>query len=216
MRDYPSCLEAFVIVCYTLSMSEDTGKIKWHQGFYGGLELELAPYRDGLQFEQEHQLGKEPSRIDILIIKKDESLKIPKGVGAIFRKYNIVEYKSPEDSLTIDGFYKTLGYAFLYKGLGKTVDAVPAGELTVSMFCDAYPRELFSKLEGQGLKTKEVHPGIFYVSGMASIPIQVVVSGRPGFDSVVLKALSTKAQKEDIQTLTFLKIYPCNRSICHF
>ena len=42
-----------------------------------------------------------------------------------------MEFKNPNDALTIDDFFKTFAYACLYKGLGKTVDAIPAREVTV-------------------------------------------------------------------------------------
>ena len=47
------------------------------------------------------------------------------------RKYNIIEYKSSKDELNIDDYYKTVGYACLYKGYGENVDIIPADELTV-------------------------------------------------------------------------------------
>ena len=47
------------------------------------------------------------------------------------RKYNIIEYKSSKDELIIDDYYKTVGYACLYKGYGENVDIIPADELTV-------------------------------------------------------------------------------------
>lgn len=50
------------------------------------------------------------------------------------KKYNAIEYKSPEDSMTIDAFYKTVGYACLYKGYGKTVNEISLSELTVFLF----------------------------------------------------------------------------------
>ena len=47
------------------------------------------------------------------------------------RKYNIIEYKSYKDELNIDDYYKTVGYASLYKGYRENVDIIPADELTV-------------------------------------------------------------------------------------
>ena len=38
--------------------------------------------------------------------------------------------------------FKTLGYAYLYKGLGKRVNEIPLEELTVSIFRATKPREL--------------------------------------------------------------------------
>ncbi len=37
------------------------------------------------------------------------------NIGRIFRKYNIIEYKSPVDYLGIDDFYKVYGYLGFYK-----------------------------------------------------------------------------------------------------
>lgn len=55
----------------------------------------------------------------------------------------MIEYKSPEDALTIDDFYKTVGYACLYKGYGERVDAVPINELTVSISEQSDQRKCF-------------------------------------------------------------------------
>lgn len=41
-------------------------------------------------------------QIDVVIIKKCNEDAIHKNIGRIFRKYNIVEYKSPTDYLSID------------------------------------------------------------------------------------------------------------------
>ena len=60
------------------------------------------------------------------------------------RTYNVIEYKSPEDALTIDDYYKTVGYAYLYKGYGKHVDAVPIDELTVFIFRATRPEKEFA------------------------------------------------------------------------
>ena len=39
-------------------------------------------------------------------IKKNVDEPIEKNIGRIFRKHNIVEYKSPTDYLSVDDFYK--------------------------------------------------------------------------------------------------------------
>ena len=49
---------------------------------------------------------------DLLVIKKETSKPIKNEIGTIFRKYNIVEYKSPRDKLDIDVVYKTIVYAY--------------------------------------------------------------------------------------------------------
>ena len=67
-------------------------------------------------------------------------------IGKIFRRHNVIEYKSPDDGMTIDDFFKTMGYAYLYKGLGEKVDQILLEEVTVSLFRAAMPKQLMSRL----------------------------------------------------------------------
>ena len=71
-----------------------------------------------------------------------------------------LEYKNPDDALTIDDYYKTVGYACLYKGLGESVDQIPADELTISIFRESCPREMFKTMKKIGLEIEERYPGI--------------------------------------------------------
>ncbi len=89
--------------------------LQWHPAVYAGFQVELEEEAERLEFENEHQLGTKPLEIDMLIIKKDADPPIRKNIGQIFRRYNLIEYKSPGDYLSIDDFYKVYAYACLYK-----------------------------------------------------------------------------------------------------
>ena len=175
-------------------------KIQWHPAFYGAAELEFRENKEDLIFEREYNLSKEPIRTDLLIIKKATEAKIRNEIGEIFRTYNVIEYKSPEDGLTIDDYFKTIGYACLYKGLGETVNQIPAEQLTVSLVRDAYPAELMSELTGMGLEVNRIHSGIYYVTGNVQFPTQIVVTSR--LDSELhrwLKALTIRLSRVDAE-----------------
>ena len=176
----------------------ETGKIEYHYGFYGAVHAEYEPAHVQMEYLQEHELGDEPVRMDMLIIKHDTAeLKDP--IGSFFRTHNVLEYKSPEDSLSIDDFYKTLGYALLYKGMGKRVNEIPLEELTASIFRHAFPRELFRALQLSGLSVTEAYPGIYRVWGAVNVPVQVVVTSRlPEGEYSAFKVLAKGAAKEDI------------------
>ena len=58
-------------------------EIKWHPAFYGGIELELRKYREWLEFEEEHELSKEPLHMDMLIIKKVSDIFIDNPIAHI-------------------------------------------------------------------------------------------------------------------------------------
>ena len=83
----------------------------WHPAFFEAIQMELDEYRHALQFTHEHQLTTEPLKIDVVIIKKTGDIPIKKNIAAIFRKVNILEYKSPDISVTVKDFYHVYGYA---------------------------------------------------------------------------------------------------------
>ena len=181
-------------------MSEEVTSIKWHPGFCSAMELEFSQYRDYLDFSREFQLSKEPLRINLLMIKKLKDTVIDIDIGKIFRTYNIIEYKSPKDGLTIDDYIKTVGYAYLYKGLGATVDAVPLSELTATIVRDTEPTELFKKIQIEGGSIEEKYPGVYYITGVVTIPTQFILTSSLSRNfHTCLRVLSNKASEDDIK-----------------
>ncbi len=180
-------------------MNEESGKIEYHYGFYAATHAEYHAFREALDFLQEQELGIKPVKLDMLIIRQDEPNPLKDPIGKFFRKYNILEYKSPEDGLTIDDFYKVQAYACLYKSMGKTVDEIPGGALTVSIFRHKLPRKMFEALERTGLEVAEDHPGVFHIRGPLTVPAQVIVtSGLPAGEYTAFKLLAKDATREDI------------------
>ena len=188
-------------------MSQDTaGKVssrkgksrsKWHPAFCAAAELELRDNREDLSFNREYNLSKEPLQIDLLVIKKPPHVKIKNEIGHLFRQHNVVEYKSPKDSLNIDDFYKTLAYAFLYKSLAKGVDGIPVSQLTLSLVRQGYPREMVKKLEAEGMQIQRQYPGIYYVEG-APIPAQIIATNELDAENHrSLRVLTSKLSEAD-------------------
>lgn len=160
--------------------AKENAVLQWHPGFYAGLQIELAEEAHHLSFENEHQLGTKPKEIDVLVIKKDSNVAIKKNIGRIFRKHNIIEYKSPEDYLSIDDFYKVYGYACFYKADVKKVNEIKVKEITISFVTKRYPGKVMKHLEKErNLKVQRVEKGIYYVDvGGNCFPIQFVVTSQ--------------------------------------
>ena len=181
-------------------MAEEVTTIKWHPGFCSAMELEFLRYKDLLDFNREFPLSKEPLRIDLLMIKKIKDVVLDIDIGRLFKTYNIIEYKSPKDGLTIDDYIKTVGYAYLYKGLGATVDAVPLSELTATIVRNTEPTELFKKIQSEGGSIEEKYPGVYYITGVVAIPTQFILTSSLSKDfHVCLRVLSNKASEDDIK-----------------
>ncbi|MDR1128853.1 MAG: hypothetical protein LBL20_06035 [Treponema sp.] len=164
-----------------------TASIPWHPAFIQAIKLELEPYRDVLEFIAECQLTSEPLEIDVVIIKKAPDLVIEKNIARIFRKINLLEFKSPDDYFSVYDFYKVLSYAFLYAALNKT----PIEDLTLSIIEARHPRKLFKYLgeQWQG-ETIETAPGIYQITGYP-LPIQALETKRLPFEeNLWLKGLT--------------------------
>ncbi|MBQ8666121.1 MAG: hypothetical protein IJ526_04585 [Lachnospiraceae bacterium] len=175
-------------------------KNHWHPAFCGATEWELKQNRDDLTFEPEHLLSKEPLRMDMLIIKKSPNAVIQNEIGKIFRQHNVVEFKGSGDSLNIDDYHKVIGYACLYKSLGKHVNEIPADEVTVTIMREAYPKELFGVLKKSKIDIKEQYPGIYYLTGNVMFRTQIIVTRRLGDKHAGLKILSEKAKEADVRS----------------
>lgn len=140
--------------------------LQWHPAFFAGLQIELSAEKEKVSFESEHQLGTKPMLIDVLIVKKNSDEPMEKNIGRIFRKYNIVEYKSPKDYLSIDDFYKVYGYACFYKADVTSVDSLKVDEITLTFVCKGYPRNLIQHLtEVRGFEVELFESGIYYIKG---------------------------------------------------
>ena len=151
-------------------------KIQWHPAFVAAMNLELREDRENLIFQKEHNLNTKPLSIDLLIIQKSSSAAVSNEIGRLFRGHNIMEYKSPGDSLDIDVYYKTMAYAALYKSNGDTVNAIKADDITISLVWDAKPLKLFQHFRAQGCSITEPYSGIYYIEGSIPFPAQVLVT----------------------------------------
>ena len=162
-------------------MAEETNgkkKLQWHAAFFAEIQIELAEDADKLLFENEHQLSTKPMSIDVLIIKKVKDEPIKKNIGRIFLGHNIIEYKSLDDYLSIDDFYKVVGYACIYKADVQNTDSIKGNDITVTFVCRKYPVKMMKHLqEDYGYGLEEIFGGIYYISG-GMFPMQLVVTSK--------------------------------------
>ena len=193
-----------------------TTNVDWHSGFYGAIGLEFIENDDDITLIDEHRLNHQPIRIDLLVVKKNREIQIANELGTAFRGHNIMEYKSEDDTLSIDTVFKANAYASLYKAYGKHVDDIKANDITVTLCRIAYPRDTFKSLKNHGYTIEQIHQGIYMITGNFLFPTQIVVMKQldsklhfwlsnlrknipePIFRDVIIKihAFNTKQEKE--------------------
>ncbi|MDR0561257.1 MAG: hypothetical protein LBG73_01035 [Spirochaetaceae bacterium] len=167
-------------------------RITWHTAFFDAIRLELEDYLPGLTFSFELPLGAEPLRIDAVILKEPD-LRIDKAIGWIFRRVNVIEYKSPEDTLTIGDFHKVAAYARLYLS---QYDAAMT-DIAISFIVSRRPRELLRELTALEYGITQAYPGIYHIAGEKHIPVQIAVAPELAeAEYLWLRSLTNKLNRE--------------------
>jgi hypothetical protein len=182
------------------SISSKVGiKISWHPAFVEALQMELYAYRNILEFHSEFPLTSEPLRIDCVVIKKAKDVAIKKNIAAIYREWNLIEYKSPSDYVSVADFYKVYGYACLYASF----ERVPITSLTISFVESRYPKKLLEHLQRKrGYSIAENSPGIYTINGDI-LPIQVIDSQRlSAEENLWLRSLSNKLNLLEVEQIS--------------
>ncbi len=149
---------------------------QWHPAFCSAMKLELKDDAEHLEYQNEYNLNTKPLQIDLLIIKKLKSIELKNQIGKLFRTHNIVEYKSPDDSMNTNTFFKVLSYAYLYKTHEKHVNDIKLEDITLTMVRHSYPRDLLRWFRQNGYQVTETYPGIYYIVKEGCFPTQVIVS----------------------------------------
>lgn len=141
-------------------------KLQWHPAFSAALHIELEEELEGIDIEEEHLLGSKPMQIDVLVIKKNSNKPIHKNIGQIFKKHNIIEYKSPEDYLSINDFYKVYGYACFYQSDTNKILEINLQEVTITFVSNHYPTKMMKHLLNiRKMRIIKKEQGIYYLEG---------------------------------------------------
>lgn len=178
-------------------------KLQWHPAFGVALRITMQDEMKYLEMHEEHLLSKKPLQMDILIIKKTQDIQIKKKIGMIFRKHNIIEYKSPEDSLSVNDFYKVYGYSCIYQSNTDRVKEIDPEELTLTFACSHYPRKFLRHLETvRGMRAEYQGGGIYYLKG-DPIPMQLLITPKLTYkENYWLQSMRTDLQAgEEIRKL---------------
>jgi len=178
---------------------ENNDRIAWHPAFFEAIQMELEEYSHNLQFISEYQLNTEPLRIDVVIIKKTKDIPIKKSIASIFRKVNILEYKSPDDYVSVKDFYLVYAYASLYLALND----LDVNDLTLTFVENRYPRELVNHLtQKRNYCVEEKSPGVYIVTGDI-LPIQIIDNRRlSASENIWLRDLDNQLDLSEVQRIT--------------
>ena len=173
--------------------------IDWHSAMFGAVNLILKPHKYNLILEREYLLNLMPRRIDCMIFKKDKSIPIDVDAFRLFRRHNVVEFKSYLDDLNIDVIWTTISYAMQFMSQEEHIGDRSGEDISITIFRSAYPRALFNQLGKLGWKVEEKYHNVYYLTGFINLPIQVVVAKDLGEEYLPLLILTGNAKESDIR-----------------
>ena len=175
-------------------------RIQWHPAFCSAVQLVFREETISLSYQKEYLLNTKPLQADLLIIKKPAEGRLNNSLGHIFKGNNLLEYKSPEDELGIDTYYKVYAYACLYKSGGETEDAIPADDITISLVRHTKPDKLLSYFTERGFQVTQKYAGIYYVMKEGLFDTQVVVTGElEEEDQIWLRAMTPNLEQKTME-----------------
>lgn len=174
---------------------------QWHMAFPSAMKLEFMAYNKELQYQTEYLLNPKALQMDLLIIKKDDRIEIENEIGRIFKRHNIIEYKSPYDSEGINEYFKVISYAGLYKA-GKDGKAFEPEDISVTMIREGKPVKLFQWLRAHDCRINQAYNGVYYIENAGFFGTQVIVAKElDESEHIWIKSLTDKLSQRQVKEL---------------
>lgn len=178
-------------------------RVNWHEAASCAFQIELKDYSHILEYISEYPLGKNSYRIDLLVIKKLTDEIIPKNIAQIFRTFNLLEIKGVGSSVSIDSYYKTIGYAGLLIAQMRKTGNAPRNtqysslDVSLTFLSCHYPRKLMKHLtQERNLPVAKISDGVYYIN-KETFPIQIIVTKELSYeDNLYLHCLTGNLQDD--------------------
>ncbi|MBQ2616478.1 MAG: hypothetical protein IJF90_06435 [Synergistaceae bacterium] len=180
----------------------------WETASFAALMFSIRDYKDRLSETHGVKLNSRSREIDVRIIDQStQPNRINHAIAYFFERHNLIELKNPKGQLNIDVFWKGISYAAQYKSSGyddttkKTgVNIKPMSDITLTFLRITKPEKLLDYLETHGFSLSQKFTGVYYVSGIAELKIQIVVGSElEGDEFVPLRVQKENASEDDIR-----------------
>ena len=181
----------------------------WEIASFAGLMFSVRKFKDRLKETHGVKLNSRSREIDVLIVDRlaNQQNRIDNAIAYFFERHNLVELKNPNEQLNIDVFWKGISYAAQYKSNGYDdttkqhgVNIKPMSEITLTFLRITKPEKLLTYLKTHGYSITQKFAGVYYVSGIAELKIQIVVGSElEGDEFVPLRVQKENAAEDDIR-----------------
>ena len=194
----------------------------WETASFAALMFSIREYKDRLSETRGIKLNSKSREIDVRIIDKRASTtasksaehatdetggRINNAIAYFFERHNLIELKNPRENLNIDVFWKGISYAAQCKSRGYDdttneygVNIRQMSDITLTFLRVTKPEKLLSYLLAHGYSISQIFSGVYYISGIAELKIQIVVGCElEGDEFIPLCVQKENASEEDIR-----------------
>ena len=187
-------------------MNEKESEIKqWHPVFVSSMKIALKDAGNEVEIQNEVSLSSKPLKIDVLVIKNNAETKYKNPITHIFKRWNIIEFKSPSDRLEPTDFDYAVAYARLHQAIENREEEL-LERYTITLFSSGYPREMFKRVLKRGLEIEKENPikGIYRIKG-EMYDMQVVVINEVS-DEETLYPFAPFISKKRVESKALLRL----------
>ncbi len=121
---------------------------------------------------------------------------IPKNIALIFKTFNLFEVKGVGSSVSIDSYYKTIGYAGLLISQTGKLNQYSRNDISLTFLSCHYPRNLMRHLhllqEEQKLTIEKIAPGVYHINKETFTAQIIVTRELSADDNLYLHCLTNK------------------------
>jgi hypothetical protein len=176
-------------------------KTDWHAGFGAATDM-MVFGMDDVVVVPEYELGGAPPRADFLFISNGDK-PLQGDVFKHFKKFNVLEYKRPDDPINMRVIHKVLGYANFLIGFQERADEVLENEVTVAIFRATKNEDLFKSLESTGALVKGDASGVYFLTKeVSNLPFQIVITSElEGDENRYWRALAEQTSVVDFEQI---------------
>ena len=165
----------------------------WHSWMDAMLHIALHHYP--VEIKREIVLGNQPPRTDFLVLMENEIVDLNLQIFKIFREHNVIEFKNPDDELSVSIIWKCIGYVGFYLYFKNISERT----VTLTLIRGAKPIKLFHELGAHVVPDKKAK-GIYHIENwQVSFPIQIIVTTElEGPEYAGFRAISNHPRLQDI------------------
>ena len=180
----------------------------WHSWMDALLHIMLYPHKS-VKIWSEAKLGVQPPRADFVVVNEDKLVDLGFEIFDIFREHNIIEFKSPDDELSVFTICKGIGYVefYIYVMHENGID-VNLDQVTLTFVRDARPDKLLKELADY-VEEGSIE-GIYYIKNWSApdFPIQIIHSAVLKGDKYAgLRVISDDPSVDDIGEMFTIRQY---------